>query len=118
MRADHRNSHEKTHSTEKEFKCLICNKSFRRADEAKRHEQRQIHLRNVARLEKKKEQELKDKFNNCWVTYNLHYSKKKFPNFFLFWLHKIFSVFFTSFLLLRLQYSIVFRKQSFNSQML
>ena len=52
MRADHRNSHEKTHSKEKEFKCEICNKSFRRADEAKRHEQRQIHLRNVARLKK------------------------------------------------------------------
>ena len=52
MRADHRNSHEKTHSKEKEFKCEICNKSFRRADEAKRHEQRQIHLWNVAGLKK------------------------------------------------------------------
>jgi len=54
MRADHKSSHEKTHDTEKEFSCKICNKSFRRADEAKRHETRQIHLRNVARLEKKK----------------------------------------------------------------
>lgn len=49
MRADHRNSHEKTHNKEKEFNCKICNKSFRRADEHKRHMTRQIHLRNVQR---------------------------------------------------------------------
>jgi uncharacterized Zn-finger protein len=49
MRADHRNSHEKTHNTKKEFNCKICNKSFRRADEHKRHMTRQIHLRNVQR---------------------------------------------------------------------
>lgn len=54
MRADHRNSHEKTHSKEKEYNCDICRKSFRRADEHKRHMLRQIHLRNVARLNNSK----------------------------------------------------------------
>jgi hypothetical protein len=54
MRADHRNSHEKTHSKDKEYNCDICRKSFRRADEHKRHMLRQIHLRNVARLNNSK----------------------------------------------------------------
>lgn len=54
MRADHRNSHEKTHSKDKEYNCDICHKSFRRADEHKRHMLRQIHLRNVARLNNSK----------------------------------------------------------------